>query len=86
MFIAQLYEDAKSKKGKHKYSVAVVFVTQLCPRYVRNLKDSAKKSKRKAMQDKWKGEVHKYKFWLQLADKCGSGVFPLLPESFRNEQ
>ncbi len=86
MFIAQLYEDAKNKKGKRQYSVAVVFVTELCPAYVRKLKDSAKKSKRKAMQEKWKCEVHKYKFWLQIADKCGSGVFPLLPESFRNEQ
>ena len=83
MYIAQLYEDAKNKKGKRRYSLAVEFVSELRPKNVRSLRHLTTGAKRNAMQKKWKREVHKYKFWLQLA---GSGVFPLLPEGFRNEQ
>jgi hypothetical protein len=86
MYVAQLYDDAKNKKAKRRYSLAVLFVTGLCPKYVRSLKHSTTSAKREAMQKKWKREMHNYRFWLQLADKCGSGVFPLLPEAFRNEQ
>lgn len=81
VLIAQRYHTALQSKGNRSWSVAEDFARKYLP-------DKSKKglSKRK-LQNKWRGIIHQYQFWGQLAVSCGgAGVLLLLPSDFHNEQ
>lgn len=85
--IARWYEDAKGRKEKRRYSLAVIFGEVFLPEFAWKLRHMPKKERDDKLQSRWKSNVYKYRFWLQLVNACGSeAVLLLLPGTFPDEQ
>lgn len=86
-YMAQWYDDAQRRKEKRRYSLGAVFGEIFLPETAWEWKNMPKKERRDKLQARWKSTVHKYRFWSQLVNACGSeAVLLLLPSTFRDEQ